>query len=177
MRHWYCDATDGNSVIPIPPERKGFHVADGYMPNRYDFRSRAGRVRYVREVLLELTTAELADALTSDGYKVSDASVSRYETGKRTIPWEYMSALADLAEVPLDWIAKGKAADISAYMHAIRKMRAHLDQLEIEYAVMGRDFATEPTEDDDVDLARQAGGEALKQDAEQPHPPQRRATG
>lgn len=119
----------------------------------YDLTTRGGRAKYVREKLLELTTVQLAHELTLEGYPVSDASVSRYETGERTVPWEYMLELAELADVSLDWIVRGKAPDQAIGIRAVRKMKEHLEQIEQELAVVERN-APAPSPPTPEDRAR-----------------------
>ena len=73
------------------------------------------RLRELREKHLGLDTLELAALLKEMGVRgASNASVSRYESGKRTPPADYIWAMAHLAGVTTDWIlapAPAGAAD------------------------------------------------------------------
>lgn len=63
------------------------------------------RLRWVRENVLRLSTHGLAEKLEAEEVDdSSNASVTRYEQGKRVPKVEYVAAIAQMAGVSLDWI-------------------------------------------------------------------------
>lgn len=64
----------------------------------------ARRLKELREKELRLSTQEMADRLGALGVETSNASVSRYESGMRLPPIDYLCGVAMLTGVSLDWL-------------------------------------------------------------------------
>lgn len=92
------------------------------------------RLRYVREVVVQLSTQALADELQSaglaEGEGASNASVTRYEKG-RGPSLDYLVAISELSGVPLDWIVLNRSQPGEAG-YVIDQFRKLADALESE---------------------------------------------
>jgi len=66
------------------------------------------RLKAVRERHLHLRTKEMAAALARLGVETSDASVSRYETGTRMPPADYIWGVSMLAGISAHWLLTGE---------------------------------------------------------------------
>lgn len=64
----------------------------------------ARRLKELREKELRISTQEMADRLGALGVETSNASVSRYESGMRLPPIDYLCGVAMLTGVSLDWL-------------------------------------------------------------------------
>lgn len=100
------------------------------MSERQGLTTRGQRARWLREEVLDLTTAELAERLADEGVRASDATVSRYETGKREPSLEYLVTLAEIAGASLDWLMYGRGAAVTSPLEVVADVRRFLDHLE-----------------------------------------------
>lgn len=137
------------------------------------------RLREARQEL-RLTTKELAAKVRAKGVDTSDASVSRYEGGKRIPGVDYVEAVAELAGYTLAYVIRGDEPRLARDMpsgeeaapEVIVQLKAFVRELERRYGPVS------PPAEDDV---QQALLEALRRHEElleqrvRPAPPTRAA--
>lgn len=152
LADWYRPIPYGMSIIPNGPVRK---------PSEYRMELVAvgKRLRELREKHLGLDTLELATLLREMGVKgASNASVSRYESGKRTPPADYIWAMAHLTGVTTDWIlAPAPSAAADPYRKGAEKAIVAMFERLLEIAEsVGIEWPTVPAGGEEGQKARLA---------------------